>query len=420
MKEKLRKYGEPFHFYILRLLRTAIFYAAYVICVILGTANIPFGDPEDFRYDPLTHHLMGSSVILIAFLLLTWIFTYYDTTARKRFMKAPPEQKHYFSEWFGVLRSYEFWCDAAGLILLPLFLNRNIFRHALWLFVRRDDLGTWEAYIGCLSTVFPCLLLANSLIRTRVRSYFRVMRAKKAAVLRFAWLKIAFFTTLMILFYLYPNASGITILIIPITLIAVLTVLVYCFMLAWNCVRAVFERFFFLHRLQSICRKNGYALTKCHRPLLSVFYQKERLANFTVEINGKRYACKLLSNLFRRTQMIFLDETLGYFHAGQYFRTRAFRIDQSVSSFHGFMKLKFYHDFDAGEDERILIVSPKPLFIAAATYEVAYQTKTTTHLREISHNRVLDNADIVHGATLFDNHAFLNALSRGMMTSRHH
>ena len=415
MEKNVKKYREPLCFYGSRLLRTALFYASYAACAFLGTKYVPFGDPEDARYDLLTHHMMATPAVLISFLLLTWIFSYYDPSARDRFIKAPPEQKHFFSEWFGVLRSCEFLCDVGGMLLLPLVVDCHFFNHLLWFFFRQDDFTAGEQYVRCLVTVFPLLLLLNSLLRTRVRSYFRVMRAKKAAALRFAWLKIAFFTALLLAFFLYPQSSGIAFLIVPITLIAVLTVLTWCFLLVWNSIRAILERCFFLHSLKGICRKNGYTLTKCRHPLRSVFYQKEHRASFTVEIDGKRYACKLLANIYRRTQMIFLDETLGYFHAGQYFRTRSLSVDRPISSFHGFMKLRFYHDFDAGEDTRVLIVSPKPLYMATATYEVAYQTESATHLREISHNRMLDNADVVHGALLFDDRAFLNAISRGAL-----
>ena len=407
MKENWRKYKEPSCFYGLRLVRTTLCYAFFALCATISTEFVPFGDPDVVNYDPLTHNLMASSMILIAFVLSTWIFHYYDPFARARFCKNPPEQKHYFSEWFGVCRSYEFLCDAAGLLLIPLIMDWHFLRFPLWFFFGRNDFTSIGQYARYLFTVFPIFLLITGLVLTRIRSYFRVMRAKKEALLRLAWLKILAFCLLMYLICLLPNISGILILVIPITIIAVLYFFFWILGFFIGGIRAIFERIRLIHRLKKICRKNGYTISQIRHPILSVFLQKDHEAHFTMEVNGKHYACKLIAGIFRNAQMVFVDETLGYFQSGMYFRTK-FR-----ATFYGSAKIRFYHDFQSDADEKFLIVSPKPARILAAKYEVAYQTDKKTVLREIEKQRILDNADKVYDATLYTDQGFLNVLARG-------
>lgn len=409
MKELIKKYGEPFCFYGLRLLRTALFYVAYVACVTIGTHDAPFGDPEMINYDPLTHHLMASSAVLLAFLLLTWAFSFYDPTARRRFCENPPTEKHRFSEWLWVLRSYEFLCDAVGLFILPLIVKNDFFAHPLYLFFGRDDFSAGERYLRCVLTVFPLLLLANSLMRSRVRNHFRSLRKKKDIKIRFEFLQIVFFTAVIVIGY-GELAMEACILVIPMVLILALHLVSLLFGFLFGNIRAFWERLLFLHRLKAICRKNNYSLSKVRRPLRSVFFQKNHDASFTVKAGEKIYVCKLLANTFPRSQMIFLDKTLGYFKAGMYFR----------GEFYEWFKRRFYYDFDAeAEDGKILIVSTKPYRMAAAETEIAFQTKTATHLREIPHYRELDNADTVHGTILYTGKGFLNALARGGLTPRY-
>ena len=85
MKENLRKYKEPICFCGLRFVRTSLYYAFFAVCATSSTKFVPFGDPDVVNYDPLTHNLMASSMVLIAFILSTWIFHYYDPFARARF-----------------------------------------------------------------------------------------------------------------------------------------------------------------------------------------------------------------------------------------------------------------------------------------------------------------------------------------------
>ncbi len=413
MVEKLRKYKEPICFYGLRFVRTALYYAFFAVCSIASTEFVPFGDSETANADLLTHNLMASSMILISFVLSTWIFHYYDPFARARFCKNPPEQKHYFSDWFGVFRSYEFLCDVIGLLLMPLVMDWHFLRFPLWLFFGRNDFTPAGQYLRSLFTVFPAFLFITSLILTRVRSYFRGMRARKEPPLRLAWLKIIAFCLLMFLICLFPDISGILIMIIPITLIAVLCLVIWILSFLIGNIRAVFERIRLVHRLKKICRKNGYTLSKIRRPILSVFFQRGHEAHFTMEVNGNRYACKLIANIFRNAQMVFVDETLGYFQPGMYFRTK-FR-----ATFYGAAKTRFYHDFKADADEKFLIVSPRPAHMFAAKYEVAYQTDKKTALREVEKQRELDNADMVYGATLYTDQGFLNVLSRGGFAPRY-
>lgn len=407
MKENWRKYKEPICFYGLRLVRTTLCYAFFALCATISTEFVPFGDPDVVNYDPLTHNLMPSSMILIAFVLSTWIFHYYDPFARARFCKNPPEQKHYFSEWFGVCRSYEFLCDAAGLLLIPLIMDFHFLRFPLWFFFGRNDFTSIGQYARYLFTVFPIFLLITGLVLTRIRSYFRVMRAQKESPLRLAWLKILAFCLLMYLICLLPDISGILILVIPITIIAVLYFFFWILGFFIGSIRAIFERIRLIHHLKKICRKNGYTISQIRHPILSVFLQKDHEAHFTMEVNGKHYACKLIACIFRNAQMVFVDETLGYFQSGMYFRTK-FR-----ATFYGSAKIRFYHDFQSDADEKFLIVSPKPARILAAKYEVAYQTDKKTVLREIEKHRILDNADKVYDATLYTDQGFLNVLARG-------
>ena len=413
MKENLRKYKEPICFYGLRLVRTTLCYAFFALCATISTEFVPFGDPDVVNYDPLTHNLMASSMVLIAFILSTWVFHYYDPFARARFFKKPPEQKHYFSDWFGVLRSYEFLCDAMGLLFMPLIMNWQFLRFLLWFFFGRNDFTSIGQYARYLFTVFPIFLFITSLILTRIRSYFREMRAKKEPPLRLAWLKILAFCLLMYLIFLFPQISGILILVIPITIIAVLYVSFWMLVFFIGSIRALFCRIRWIHRLKKICRKNGYTISQIRRPILSVFLQKDHEAHFTMEANGKRYACKLITSIFRNAQMVFVDETLGYFQSGMYFRPK-FR-----ATFYGSAKIKFYHDFEAQADEKFLIVSPRPARILASKYEIAYQTDKKTVLREIEKSRVLDNADKVYDATLYTDQGFLNVLARDGFVPRY-
>ena len=73
--ERLRSINnrlDPFRYYGLRLLRTVVFYHAFIIAAEMSVMKLPFGDSAYVsEYNPFRHHLAGTFSIFIVFSILT-------------------------------------------------------------------------------------------------------------------------------------------------------------------------------------------------------------------------------------------------------------------------------------------------------------------------------------------------------------
>lgn len=402
------KKAEPFRFYILRFVRVFLFYYLYVTITDLCTFAIPGGDPEMVNYNPVQHHGSASFAILIVFVCVCGIFVLYDPTARRHFCKNPPPEKTVFSEWLHVFLTYEFWCDVAGLILLPLVVKTEIYDHPIWFFFRRDDLGEWQKYGLYLLSVLPFLIIVEWIMRVRTRRHWREMTRDEAESGHLDGLVLVFLSLLLIVglpfiaqFYLMTIVLILFVAFLPTTLLAVAVIFAVVWLL--SVIRALRIRRKFIRKLKKVCKAENIEISDIRRPYLSVILRKNHDFHFTVKQDGKTYACKMIAALSKSAQMVFLDEDIGYFKHGFQFRK------QDIV----FFRPKFYHSFDAEDaDKKIYIISPVPYEIRAVATQITFQSEGTDFITESKRFRVLDNASALYGGTLFSGDGFISAIKR--------
>ena len=124
---------------------------------------------------------------------------------------------------------------------------------------------------------------------------------------------------------------------------------------------------------------------------------------FTVELRGKTYACKLIGAMSKNMPMLFCDRDSGYFKYGYRFRGKDVV----------FWRAWFTHSFEAPEaDKKIIIVNPAPRRMTAVHMHALFATDNVTFISEGKGERPLDNASVLYDATVFSGSGFLNALKR--------
>lgn len=156
--------------------------------------------------------------------------------------------------------------------------------------------------------------------------------------------------------------------------------------LIYRPIRALLKRREFLRKLDAVCRRQGIALSVIDLPYRSIFSTTET-ESFTVTVNGKRYACKLIGALKRGSPM-------GIFQGGEGAIATHVRFAR-ITLFSRVTQFEFgFHS----EDQKILIINPVP--------KKLYRTengKTTE----------LDNGDVVDGYKVYTASGFIGALERG-------
>ena len=401
----IREKWEPYRFRYFRILRTVIFYWLFMKGVSLS-----FVSDETLEENPMMGHGSTALSILIVFILLSGIFILYDPTARRRFCKAPPKETGVFSEWIFVLRSYEFWTEAAGLLLLPLLFGPEVYVHPLYLVFQRTDFGFVQLYFLYIVLILPIFLLIEAFMRVRTRYFWRTLTYEVAKDKHMDALALIFLSVLIIFGYslianVYISMLALMIVFlwkfgVWVLLAAVCILLVYgIFMYA----RALRIRYGFLKRLKRVCREENITISEIKRPYRSLFTQKRSDFQFTVEMHGKIYACKLIGAMSKNMPMIFCDKDSGYFKYGYQFRGKDIV----------FWREWFTHSFEAPDaDRKIIIVSPVPRRMLAVHMHTLFATDNVTFISEGKGERPLENASIVYGATVFSGSGLINALKR--------
>lgn len=155
--------------------------------------------------------------------------------------------------------------------------------------------------------------------------------------------------------------------------------------LLYRPIRALIKRRAFLKKLRQTCAQKGIALSQIDLPYRSIF-QTTDSESFSVTIDGKRYACKLLGAIRRGAPLVlFANGEGGFVRTVRFARADLFT-----------RVTKFEFGFEA-ECDKILIVNPVPKKIFQGINGM---------------NVPLDNGDTVGGYKFFTASGFLGALER--------
>jgi len=117
---------------------------------------------------------------------------------------------------------------------------------------------------------------------------------------------------------------------------------------AFFCVRALIKRKLFINKLKKYCKRNSLYLSNIEKPYSSILVSHSGF-NFTVEKNGIKYDCKLLSSIFPGSQIILSDK--GYYIKHNFIRV--FKIQL-------FSREKDYKFTFESNNKKLLIVVPIP------------------------------------------------------------
>ncbi len=168
-------------------------------------------------------------------------------------------------------------------------------------------------------------------------------------------------------------------------------------------IRAWRKRRKFLSSLKELVEKKGYSLSAIRFPFLSLF-KNVKGVSFTVEANGKKYACKLYSSVNRNNAVILSGEGCGVRKFSFYFMKSHFSIlGAHVFSAELFaLSFHFNYDFEA-EGQKVLIFTNVPRRMLYA---------------EGDRVSLLDNGDLVDGYKIFSGSAFLAGLERDTLERR--
>ena len=401
---EIREKWEPYRFRYLRIFRTVILY-----WLLIQGVKLSFVSDETLEENPLMHGATALSM-LIVFFLLAGIFILYDPTARRHFCKEPPKETGVFSEWIFVLRSYEFLVEAAVLALLPLLFGTGVYAHPLYFIFKRADFGYFQLYILYLIFILPIFLLIEFFMRVRTRRFWRGLTYDEAKDKHIDAVVLVFLSVLII--FGYSLIANVYISMIALT-IGVLWRYGLWVLLAAACLllisltfmytRALRIRRRFLKRLKKLCREENITISEIKRPYRSLFTQKRSDFQFTVEMNGKTYACKMLGAMSKNMPMLFCDKETGYVKYGYTFRGK-----ETV-----FWRSWFTHGFEApSADQKILIVIPAPRRMFAVHMHTLFATDNVTFISEGKGERPLDNASVLYDVTVFSGSGFINALKR--------
>ena len=402
---EIREKLEPYRFRYLRILRTVIMY-----WLLMEGVSLSFVSDDVMEDKPMMCHGTTALSLLIVFVLLAGVFILYDPTARRRFCKAPPKETSFFSEWLFVLRSYEFWAEAICLLLLPLLFSPAVYAHPLYLIFRRADFGYWQLYFLYIIFILPIFLLIELFMRVRTRHFWRTLtydvakdKHMDAVALVFLSVLIVFGYSLVAHIYIVMIALALGVLFRMSPFVILVVAAIFLLSLSFMYARAIRIRRRFLKRLKKLCRDENITISEIKRPYCSLFTQKRADFQFTVEMRGRVYACKMIGAMAKNAPMLFCDRDTGYFKFGYQFRGKDIV----------FWREWFTHSFDAPDaDKRIIIVTPAPRQMRAVQMHTLFATDNVTFISEGKGVRTLDNASVLYDATVFSGSGFINALKR--------
>ena len=397
---------DPIRFRYGRIFRYLIFYSLFIMTVKASAAP---GTGDDINY-----FAASALAMLIAYIFLDGIFVLYDPTARRRFCKNPPKETGMFSEWKFALCSYEFLSKTVMMTIFPAFLWTKYFIYPIATFFRRTDFSQWEIYGLYLLTVLPIFAVIDLFMRVRTRRFWRTLDEDEAMGKRLDGLAVVMLCVLIIFglgfissFYFITISTLITVLLMPEVGLTVFAVILLIFL--FHYIRAFRLRFRFLRKLKKVCKEEGVALSKISHPYRSIFFKKSNTYEFTVTMNGKVYACKIISAVFKSVPMIFCDKDSGYFKFG--FQVRK----NDLFTFRSW----FTHGFEAPEaDQKILIVNPAPHVMKAIQLHTVFSSENTAFVTEGKFERPLDNASAIYGATVLSGSGFINAVKRNCLDKK--
>ena len=399
---------DPVCFRYGRIVRHLIFYFVFIMAV-KATANPVSVDDPDFMVR------CGASALamLISFIFLDGVFVLYDPTARRRFCHEPPKETGVFSEWKFALCSYEFLSKMVTLAILPTFWSTAYFVYPLAVFFNRTEFSRWEIWGLYLLTVLPIMAVIDLFMRVRTRRYWRDLDEEEAIDKRFDFLAMIWLCVLIVFgvgfvgFYFTATGLLIGILFMPGVWLTIVGVISALFLLHY--IRAFWIRARFIKNLKKVCKEEGAELSQIVHPYRSIFFKKSSAYEFTVKMNGKVYACKMISAIFKSVPMIFCDKESGYFKFGVQVRKN------DLFTFRSW----FTHGFEAPEaDQKILIVNPAPHMMKAIQLYTAFSSENTAFVTEGKYERVLDNASAVYGATVLSGSGFINAVERNCLDKK--
>ena len=368
-------------FFTVFLLLVAVMQAAYAVIRL-----IPFV-PEG--YEPSrVGAWVGAAAALVLFFLLVRTATLYDRPLRKRYAESGGNRPLRF-----LLCGVRFWAETAGFALLCLLLPSG------WLFaglpVLLPDRGL------CLALLLPLLFLLQLPARlSAFRAFGRMNESREPYAERKAYrgalTRIALGCALgaigaellaRLCFGVWPALSTI---LTPGVLAVLLPLLGALLLLppAFRLLRAWRKRRSFLKKLKAVCAEKGYALSEIRRPYASLLFLTAG-EDFSLQMDGRRYSCKLVCARRRGTPMTVRENGVCAFeHTIRLTKIELFTYETQIA-----------FGYEAA-DKKVLIVNPVPKVL-----QKDEQTKTVP----------LDNGDTVGGSIVYAATGFLNALGRGRL-----
>lgn len=159
--------------------------------------------------------------------------------------------------------------------------------------------------------------------------------------------------------------------------------------------RAVKKRKEFITRLKKYCGTQSVTLSEIRRPYLSLFAQQKGV-DFTLDVGGQIFACKLVGSVFPGSPMAFTDTGEGIRRD----TLRMFRVDLLQIN----TRLDYRMEDAPAESKKILIVLPVPKNIYASVGGSA--------------PRPADTGEALGAYTLYNATGFFGALERGHLGVR--
>ena len=187
-------------------------------------------------------------------------------------------------------------------------------------------------------------------------------------------------------------------------------------------VRAMRIRGKFVHSLKDACKKNGYTLSKIHKPYLSLFFITDGISFHVTKPDGKQYDCKLLHSI-KRTAPMFLhgDGFATLVSPVTFFKTEIFyRVKTVPYSFESNnpkcvivcpIPRAFYARNESSQSEiDSTVTESKFIFAGIGGHPMQHGGLHELGLPKNSRSREMDIGDSFNGYTFYNATGFLNAI----------
>lgn len=411
--------------YYLRAWRGIASYFLFVTVMALGA--LLFRTPESIVDPDIAQGIVPSVVraVFIPFLFasITRVLCERDPILQDTLYSAADSPGSFRRILGNVLRSRFFWIEAGTVLLLGTILPASFgFYPLVHILFRNSTLEPLLQKLILLCIILPLFFLIELWQHVAAHYYWSEMercgqleQACRHAIPHICLIVGLYLFTFFALTYVFPVILtvyfAVWLLLIPVGTLLILIP-------AWRYTRALLIRGRFLKKLRQLCAKKGFSLSPIKRPYRSVFRNKSE-HNFTLEANGQRYTCKMLSAVTYGTTMILseggtadIEHSFGLRQGS----VRAMRFGLfgnganfggtttgSMTGYHRQRRAELYRftthlDFSfEGEGTKILIVNPVPFEIMAGD---PYKS------------RYIDNGDFVGDYLVFSASGLLGALER--------